>query len=234
MENAGNSFGLPFRSPGWFGTLAVMGLVGLIPIVGQLAVTGWMLTLLDNYRAGRTDLPPAGFQHIGRGVNLFVVQLAYGLLLVAVLLGPVVFFLASAAAGGAASSASGSPYSAVGANPVFAVLSPLLFAGVSIFSLVIYLFMAPIVVNTERGGIRAGLNPVLLLRTAGGNWGHTALAAVLTFAAYFIGGLGIYACCIGYIVTMPYSYAVVAGVVRFYEATFETPQEGPPTASAAY
>src|SRR5438270_11655676 len=58
-----------------------MGLIGLIPIVGQMVLYGWMLTALDNLRAGRSELPPASFSYIGRGLNLFVVLLVYGLAL---------------------------------------------------------------------------------------------------------------------------------------------------------
>jgi len=101
MQNVGNSFSLPFKSANWLSTFLVMGLISLIPIVGALAMTGWMLTLLDNYRQGRTDLPPAGFQHIGRGVNVFVVQLVYGLVLAVLLVGPFVFFIFVGAAAGA-------------------------------------------------------------------------------------------------------------------------------------
>jgi hypothetical protein len=69
------------------------------------------------------------------------------------------------------------------------------------------------------------------------NWKNSLLAAVLIYAAYFIGGLGIYACCVGILVTYPYSIAVVGGILRYYEASFETatimpPTAGPPTAPA--
>src|SRR5258708_17778623 len=81
MQNVGNSFGLPFRSPGYFGTLVLMGLIGLIPIVGWINSLGWMLAIVDNYRSGRTDLPPAGFPYIGRGATLFLVVLVYALII---------------------------------------------------------------------------------------------------------------------------------------------------------
>src|ERR1700694_4469956 len=111
MPNIGNSFSLPFRSPGWFGTFALMGLIFLIPIIGQIAILGWTMALLDNYRRGQVELPPPGFQYLGRGVNLLVVFLVYSLL-IGLILGVPIFFLV----GGSlytASAGGGTPNSAL-------------------------------------------------------------------------------------------------------------------------
>src|SRR5438874_4756959 len=80
--------------------IIVQGLIYLIPIVGWLALYGWMLAALDNLRQGRRELPPAGFGHLGRGVTLFLVLLVYGLAIAAVFC--VFFFIGIAltAAGG--------------------------------------------------------------------------------------------------------------------------------------
>src|SRR5258708_38860558 len=112
MQNVGNSFGLPFRSPGYFGTLVLMGLIGLIPIVGWINLLGWMLSLLDNYRSGRTDLPPAGFQYIGRGGTLFLVALVYGLIILAIFAVPFFAILAG-------SIASSGTHATPGSAPIF-------------------------------------------------------------------------------------------------------------------
>src|SRR5581483_10251686 len=77
----------------------------IIPIVGQMALFGWMLAALDNLRAGRQELPPAGFSFIGRGVNLFVVYLVYVLALVVVL--GVLFAIAIVVASASSNNGSG-------------------------------------------------------------------------------------------------------------------------------
>src|SRR5258708_26733362 len=105
MQNIGNSFSLPFRSPGYFGTFVLMGLIGLIPIVGWINSLGWMLSIVDNYRSGRTDLPPAGFQYIGRGATLFLVVLVYALIIGAIFAVPFFLILAGSIASASASSA---------------------------------------------------------------------------------------------------------------------------------
>src|SRR5256886_11540677 len=60
--------------------MIVQGLIFIIPIVGWIALTGWLVLTIDNYRAGRRELPPAGF-HLERGIALFVVLLVYGIVI---------------------------------------------------------------------------------------------------------------------------------------------------------
>src|SRR5689334_5115178 len=45
---------------------------------------GWMLAALHRLRDGDEQLPPANFDHLGRGFELFVVFLVYGIVIVAV------------------------------------------------------------------------------------------------------------------------------------------------------
>ena len=221
MPNIGNSFSLPFRSRGWLGTFALMGLIFLIPIIGQIAILGWTLALLDNYRRGLVELPPPGFQYLGRGINLFVVFLVYAVLIGLVLGVPILLLI-----GGTAYTAS-----AEGGNPNSAFFGGSLSAFVGfaqLFQIVVYLFYPAVVAATERGGIGGGLNPALVLSIASAKWSNTIIAGLLIYVGFFLGGLGIFACCIGIIFTIPYGYAVLAGVVRFYEAALEGPAGVPP------
>jgi len=84
VNGLSDSIAWPSRDPQWVSKILLTGLILLIPIVGQLVVFGWMLAALDNLRAGRPELPPAGFSYIGRGLPLFVVYLVYGLAIVVV------------------------------------------------------------------------------------------------------------------------------------------------------
>jgi len=80
VNSPGDSFAWPFQDPGWFGKMVLQGLILIIPIVGWIAIYGWLLMTIDNYRAGRRELPPAGF-HLSRGVALFVVYLVYAIII---------------------------------------------------------------------------------------------------------------------------------------------------------
>src|SRR6266850_2040878 len=88
MNRIGDAFVWPVRDPEWLSKVLIMGLILLIPIVGAMNGLGWMLATLDRLRAGEEKLPPANFEHLGRGFQLFVVFLAYyvGLALIAALL----------------------------------------------------------------------------------------------------------------------------------------------------
>src|SRR5690348_15061412 len=80
MNNVGDSFGWAFRDPQWAGKMLLQGLIAIIPIVGWIAMTGWLMMAFENARSGRNELPPAGF-HLERGIAIFVVFLVYGIVL---------------------------------------------------------------------------------------------------------------------------------------------------------
>ena len=80
MNSVGDSFAWGFRDPGWAGKMLLQGLIALIPIVGWIAMTGWLMMAFENIRAGKNELPPAGF-HLERGIAIFGVFLIYGVIL---------------------------------------------------------------------------------------------------------------------------------------------------------
>src|SRR5438094_9672062 len=86
MDRVGDAFLWPVRDPDWPGKLLIIALTLLIPIVGAINGLGWMLATLDRLRAGEERLAPANLGYIGRGAQLFVVELAYGRAVAAVAL----------------------------------------------------------------------------------------------------------------------------------------------------
>ena len=64
----------------------LVGLINLIPVVGQMVLYGWMLEARDNLRRGWLLVPKAGFTYIGRGASVVVVVLVYAAVFLAVLL----------------------------------------------------------------------------------------------------------------------------------------------------
>ena len=207
MNELSDSVAWPSRDPEWVTKVLLIGLINLIPIVGQLNLLGWMLAALDNLRAGRSDLPPAGFQYIGRGLNLFVVFLVYGLVLGATF--GILFGVGLGITAG-----NDGQGNAIGV-PVILLAYALLLLGV----LVWYLFTPAVIVATERGGIAGGLNLPRLIAMVGADVNGALQHGLFALVAYLIGGLGAIACFIGQIFTAPYGYAVLAGVVHHYEQT---------------
>jgi hypothetical protein len=207
VNELSDSVAWPSRDPEWVTKVLLIGLINLIPIVGQLNLLGWMLAALDNLRAGRPELPPAGFQYIGRGLNLFVVFLVYGLVL------GVTFGILFGVGLGITAGNDGQG-NAIGV-PLILLAYALLLLGV----LVWYLFTPAVIVATERGGIAGGLNLPRLIAMVGADVNGALQHGLFALVAYLIGGLGAIACFIGQIFTAPYGYAVLAGVVHHYEQT---------------
>jgi hypothetical protein len=200
MLSLGDSFGWPFRDSSWLSKILLQGLILIIPIVGQIALLGWLLINLDNVRAGRWELAPAGF-HLGRGIHLFGVQLIYGVVIAipAVVLSILGALLSQQSAGGG------------GALLGLAYLYQLL-AGL------FYLFLYPaITVATWRGGFSGGMDVNGVWRLAIANPTNTILAALVLLAAQFIGGLGIILCFVGVFFTGVYGTAVTAGAAAWFD-----------------
>ena len=233
MEGVGGIFGLPFKSPGWFGTFVLMGLIALIPIVGQVNMYGWILTQLDYYRQGRTDVPPAGF-YLGRGINVFLASIIWALPIL--LLGgvAVVSFIGASVAGAAScgSVAATETCTPSATAVVPGIFSTLLFVLIIPLGLLLAFLQPAIWVATERGGLASGLNPAHVFGIASKKPGNTLVAALLEYVAGFIAGLGVYLCCVGALVTIPYGYLLYAGILRHYEYSLEPPAPAPPTSPA--
>lgn len=205
VNEISDSVAWPTRDPEWVSKVLLTGLIFIIPLVGYLVVLGWMLAALDNLRVGRQVLPPAGFSYIGRGVNLFVVQLGYGLALAFVF--AVLFGLGLAAA------VSGNS----GLSAVGVMLTLLAYAVMLVAFLGLSMLTPAIVVATERGGIGGGLNLPAVLGMISGNFEESLHAGLFALVASLIAGAGSIACLVGQYFTTPYGYAVLAAVVHHFE-----------------
>jgi hypothetical protein len=197
MNTVGDSFGWPFQDRGWFGKMVLQGLIAIIPIVGWIALAGWMMLAIDNYRAGRRDLPPAGF-HLARGVAVFFVLVIY-------------WFVVGIP---------GSVLTNVGNNVSSGGLTSL---GnlVNLLAWLFVTFLTPVLILfVYRGGFSAGFDFGGIWRTATGpNLGNTVAAAAVILAADVIGWLGVILCFVGLLFTIPYGVAITAGAVTWYERT---------------
>ncbi len=208
MTSAGDGFSWPFQDPQWASKILVQGLITLIPIVGWIATTGWLVLTIDNYRTGRRELPPYGF-HLERGIVLFVVYVVY----------VIVFGIPGGIIESAGVNSDSGGLQALG-NLVGFVLSVLL------------AFLAPsIILHTYRSGFSGGFDVPGIWQMATANMTNTIIAGLLIWVASLIGGLGIVICCVGLIFTLPYSAAIVAGIVTWYEHITSGPAAaGPATA----
>ena len=224
MERIADAFVWPFRDPNWVGKVLVMGLILIIPIVGAINGLGWMLAALDRLRAGEERLPPANFDHLGRGLGLFAVYLVYyliALLVAAVLYVPAVLILSS--------QSSGNPNAGlVGAGVGLSLAS---YSFLTLVTLAIGFATPAVVLAYDRGGVGAGVNVARVVRTMVASPVNTLIAGLMLIAAGIAGGLGVVVCVVGVFFTQAYELAMQAWIIRSFEVgTKEVTDAGRATA----
>ncbi len=207
MNSVGDAFGFPFRDPGWVGKIVVQGLILIIPIVGLIALAGWMLMTFDNLRAGRQELAPAGF-HLSRGISLFGAWLIYAVVL------SIPGDILNGIGGGmnANHQFSGTPFTGLGSLLNLAA------------QLLLYFLLPSIIVMTYHHGFSGGLDVPGVWRLATRNMNNSVIAGLMMFVAGIIGALGIVLCCVGVFFTGAYAAAVMTGVTSWFERAQAMPR----------
>jgi hypothetical protein len=223
MNSYADAFQWPTRDPAWIQKCLLMGLIGLlafIPVIGTIIVScvfyGWTFAIIDNLRAGRDELPPPGFQYLGRGWRPFLVLLIYGLVLGVIVAALVVV--------GSLLLASGS----TGPKVIGAILLYLGIAVGVVGGLGLLILHPPILWRTYEGGIGPGLNVSALLGDVRPQLGHTVVIGLLAVVANIISQIGSVICGVGIVLTLAYGYAILGALVRLYELG---PSAGPTTAT---
>ncbi len=184
-----------------------MSLIALIPFVGSMALAGWVLTASDGMHEGVATVPPAGF-YLRRGARLYFVAFVWGVVVATVIYGAMFAFLAAFF------------QPKVAAGPEFFIAFGGWFAFVLLLGVathLAFLFIVPGAVEAdERGAIR-GLNPIPAIADVFHHPKDSLLAALITYLAWIIAGLGASLCYVGVLLTLGYGAMVFAGVLYVYE-----------------
>jgi hypothetical protein len=210
LDRATEAFSWPFRDPDWPAKLIIIALILLIPIVGAINGLGWMLASLDRLRAGDERLAPANLTHLGRGIRLFAVELIYGIGITVIALAVFVPALALEVQQG-----NGSGDAALIGGAIF--LNLLGVSVITVLSLALMFLTPAIVLATDRGGVGAGINVVAVIRRSRVSLNHTLIAGLMLIAASFVGSIGLVVCGVGLLVTLAYSLAMQAWIIRSFE-----------------
>ena len=195
----------PFRDPAWPTKLLLTGLLWLLlslTVVGvplaAVNLNGWMLAAGDRYRAGGDELPPAGF-YLRRGWRLSVVLFAY---LVAILLLSAIPAVSGYELGG------------IGGGLLLVFAQSLLLVG----STALVAATPPLILLTESGGLRGGLDVAGLLRLLRRHGRESAASGLMSLLCLdIISPFGLLACGIGLVASTPYAYAVLAATAVAYD-----------------
>jgi hypothetical protein len=193
-----------------------MGLISLVPVLGWIAGTGWMLANLDNLRAGRQELAPVGL-HPARGWRLLVVLLGYALLIgvAADLLAVPGFLIASVL------------HDTLGALVgIFLVIVGCALAVLALVA-VSTLLLPPIVIGIDTGGLRSGLSLSAIVGAVRAKPQPAIVAGLLLIVVYALQSAGSLLCGIGLVVTLGYSLPVMAAVLDRYEREVGSPLSRP-------
>jgi hypothetical protein len=217
LDRITEAFVWPVRDPEWIVKLLIIGLISLIPIVGAINGIGWMLASLDRLRAGDERLAPANLTHLARGARVFVVELVYALVIVAI---GAAFYVPGVLIAVRQGHDGGNP-SLIG----LAILLNLVAFGLVTLGSLAYTFALPaFILATDAGGIAAGLRVAEVVRRCRMNPINTLIAGLMLIAASFIGSLGVIACGIGVIFTAAYALAMQAWIIRSFEIGSTAPK----------
>jgi hypothetical protein len=199
--NFGIAFSYMFKDSDWFKKMVIAGLLLLIPLLGQLVVLGWALSITRRViEHDPLPLPSVDFGNdLGRGFSAFVIALVYSLpvILLAGFLG-VVDAVATSLTDG----------------EIVMYMMAFLSICTGLFSLIYGLLLAVMLPAAygnfaARGALSAAFNfreVFCLVKNAPGAYVMVVLGALVVG---FVAPLGVIACIIGVIVTMVYAQAVM-------------------------
>ena len=197
----------PFKTPDWLPRVLVQSLIGLIPFVGGMALAGWVLTAADRLFEGDHTVPPAGF-YLRRGAKLYFVAFVWGLIFTALIYSVIFAFMTGLARPGAFNSAT-----------FFLVFGGwfLFVFGIGIATHLIFLFFVPGAVEADARGALRGLNPVHAVSDVIHHPKDSLLAALISYLAWIIAGVGASLCYVGIVITLGYGALIFAGALYVYE-----------------
>lgn len=212
----GAAFRYPFADPGWLRKCAMAGWPILIPLVGIIPVLGWKRRVFEAVLRGEAELPEASLGEDFRlGVDPFITLLNPV---------PVLFVLAMVlfVPAGILSAVLGS---IDGGNSPLALVGALFMMLASLVWVVVIFGVNIIMPELQRRGLGGERFPLMSPRASLGavkaNPKGYAFAFLGDFASGILGGLGIYACCVGFFVSFPLAHAISAHLLAQWQVSVD-------------
>jgi hypothetical protein len=199
----GKAFSFVFEDKDWFKKLAIMGLISLIPILGQIVLCGWMIDVIKKViRHEVVTLPDLDFGgQLSRGFGAVVIGFVYALPII--VLSIIQSIIMAATTGGMNSD---SVDAMTGVVLVVSICFGILYF---VYAIVLY-FIYPIAFGryADTGAIGDGLKFGEVFGLIKKAPGAVFIALLGALVASFIAPLGSIACVVGVLLTMVYSSAI--------------------------
>ena len=198
------AFSFVFDDQDWVQKIIIGGLIGLIPIIGQLAVFGYMIAIIRNVIRGEAQPLPewSDFgQMIIDGLYTLIIGLIYTLPIFIVMC---LVMFPSMAIGGA--------FGEDGDMGAIGALGVCCFAFFSvIYGIAMAWFFLPAAMAryADSGDMMSALRFGEILAITRANPIVFLMALLVAMVANFVGGFGMILCCIGFLFTQFYSYCVI-------------------------
>jgi len=195
----GLAFSFVFKDRDWLKKIAIMALVGLIPIIGQIVVYGWAMNIakrvMDNDPNPLADLDFGG--DLSRGFMGFVISFVYSL--------PVILVSSVSGIFDSLTTMSDSN-AAIGVYTAIVVCFGLV---ALVFGLILaVLIPAALCRYLDTGSLSSAFDFGEVFKLVRLNIGTYLIVLLGTFVAGIAGSLGFIACVIGVMLTYAYSLAV--------------------------
>ncbi len=197
----GLAFSFVFKDPNWLKKIAIISLVALIPILGQIVVFGWALQISKRVmNHDPNPLPDLDFGgDLTRGFMGIVIGFVYTL--------PITLFSGVISFFSAVLENSGGDETAVA---IFSIVSICLGLFSFIFGLIVGLLLpAALTRYLEKESIGAAFDFIEVFKKVQLNLGTYFIVLLGTIVAGFIAPLGLIACVIGVMLTYTYSLAIM-------------------------
>ncbi len=203
----GKAFSFQFEDSDWIKKIVIMGLVTLIPIIGQLVLLGWMVDIIKKVIDHEPlTLPNLDFgRQLSRGWGVFVIGLVYAIPIIVV---GIIQAVASAIVGGIAGNNSDMVEVAGVIVAILSICFGLLYL---IYGIVLALVM-PIAYGkyAEFGTIGSAIKFGEVISMARKVIGPLFIVLLGSIVASLVASLGSIACGVGVLLTTAYATSIMA------------------------
>ena len=210
--------------PDWVKKCGMHGLVMLIPVAGFLSLFGWSRKVYERARADERSLPELDIgTEVSHGIAPIVAMLNLALVTF-----PLIFLMWGAlmvvSVGGGLVGSAGDT-----AAGIASIVMLVLMLGLQVFFMVCMFAVGLLTPELQRRGYNGEMGPLFSpaasIAAIKGNPKAYLMTYIGLFVASFIGSVGMFACYVGALITLPFGYAMSAHILAQWDAIVQRQAE---------